>query len=264
MAAACVLGASAAAQSQPALVPGEKTNAMLTDRPGFTESSDVIARGTFQFESGLNFEVNTRNGLRQHSTTAPTSLMRFGLGGRTELRLGSDGFLSRSADGARASGYSDLEVGLKIRLLDHDKAGVDVAVIPMISVPTGSEGFTSGHIDPTIKLTWARALAAGFGATGNVNLALSTDDDGRYTQRAFSVSLGRDLLADWGGFVEAYGFTPVGRGDGEGVPLDWGVSRLVGHNLQFDAEMGRALVTAAPDWFVGFGFAIRGSRLARK
>jgi hypothetical protein len=252
----------AAAELEPA-DEVKSSDELVTDRPDFTESSEIISRGVFQFESGLTYEGDTREGVRGRSLTIPGALLRIGLGARTELRIGADGFLSQVADTARASGFSDVELGVKIRLLNHQTAGVDVAVIPMASFPTGTSGFSSGGIDPTLKLAWARDLPAGFGATGNVNIASVSDEAGRFLQRAVSVSIGHDVFAGWGGFVETYAFTPMDRGEATGVTLDWGVSRPFGHSLQFDIEAGRGLTATAADWFVGFGFAVRG-RLAGK
>jgi hypothetical protein len=231
---------------------------LVTDRPDFTESSEVIPRGGLQLESGLTYEGDTRDGVRGRSVTVPGSLMRIGLGARMELRIGGDGMLSQTAGAERATGYSDLEVGVKIRLLNHGTAGVDVAVLPLVSFPTGASGFSSGGIDPTLKVAWARELPAGFGATGNFNIASVSDEAGRFSQRAVSLSIGHDLVAGWGGFVETYGFTPMNRGEAPGVTLDWGVSHPIGHDLQFDIEAGRGLTEMAPDWFVGFGIAVRG------
>jgi hypothetical protein len=77
-------------------------------------------------------------------------------------------------------------------------------------------------------------------------------------QRAISASFGHELAGGWEGFAEVYGFTPMERGEPSGVTLDWGVSRQVGHDLHFDVAAGRGLTAAAPDWFIGVGFAVRG------
>ena len=283
MAAACVFAASSAVQAQQtpigaaapaaahgpvageAAVKAEEANVekagedeLVTDRPDFTESSEVIPRGGYQFESGLTFEGDTHDGQRARSLSAPGSLLRVGLGLRTELRISSDGFQSEAINSVRSSGYADLGLGLKIRLLDQAKVGFDFAIIPMVSLPTGGEGFTSGHADPTLKLTWARELPAGWGATGNFNFSSVSDEEGRFTQRAISASFGHAIAGGWEGFGELYSFTPMERGERSGVTLDWGIARQIGRDLHFDIAAGRGLTAAAPDWFVGIGFAVRG------
>lgn len=232
---------------------------IVTDRPDFTESSEVIRKGGFQFESGLSFESDGRDSDRARSFTAPSALMRIGLGHRTELRLGGDGVLTELVSGVRSSGYSDFEVGAKVHLLYADRAGFDLAILPIVSLPVGADGFTSGTVDPTLKITWARELPAGFGATGNVNLAMLSDEAGRFDQKAISVSIGHDLVAGWGSYAEVYGFSRLDRAGSRAITLNGGFSHPAGDRIQFDIEAGRGVTADAPDWFFGAGFAIRGA-----
>jgi hypothetical protein len=246
-----IVGAHAAAAQDAPLV---------TDRPDFTESSEVVGPKVFQFESGFSYERSEKVG----AITVPSSLARIGLTERSELRLGTDGYFSEGSGTARVNGIADFELGIKVRLFDQDQAGVDVAVIPIVSFPTGADGISSGGVDPTVKFTWARQLPSGFGLSGNYNVASLSDGDARFAQQALSVSLGHELpILGLVGYLEAFGFTPMARGSGSGWTLDGGVSRQIGGDLQFDIEGGRGLTADAPDWFIGFGFAIRGRWSAR-
>jgi hypothetical protein len=258
----CVCGSPAIAVAQTALaekavVAPVEVPELITDRPDFTESSEVIGKGGFQFESGMSFEAD--GGGEARAFAAPAALMRIGLGARTELRLGGEGLLSEVVQGVRTSGYSDFEVGAKVKLFNQDQIGFDLALLPIVSLPVGAEGFTSGTVDTALKITWARELPAGFGLTGNVNVASLSDEAGRFHQEALSFSLGHGLPGGWGSYVEAYGFSRLDRDGQAAVTFNGGVTRPVGDNIQFDIEAGRALTTDAPDWFIGFGFAIRGS-----
>ena len=239
---------------------GEKLPEMVTDRPDFTESSEVVGRGIFQFESGWTYEADGA----ARRQTMPAGLLRLGASRRVELRLGGDGFLSQTDGVVRQSGHSDFEIGVKVRLFDESAVGLDMAIIPMFSVPTGSAGFTSGAYDPTLKLTFARSLPAGFGLSGNVNVSSVSDELGRFGQRAFCLTVGHDLVAGWGGFLEAYRFGPIERGAQSGVTIDWGASHLIGGNVQFDVVAGRGVSAEAPDWFAGIGFSVRGRLLGRR
>jgi hypothetical protein len=247
IAATALLSASAQAQT-------ESRPDLVTDRPDFTESSEVVGHGLFQFEAGVNYEGDSA----ARSLTVPGALLRLGFGPRLELRLATDGFLSQRVGGLRVSGAGDAEIGAKIRLFDQAAAGVDIAIIPAVSLPTGSDSQSSGGVDPSFKLTWARSMPGDFGLTGNLNVASLTESETRFVQRAVSVSLGRALVAGWGGFLEAYAFSPMERGLGAGATVDGGITRPLGANLQFDVEAGRGVTADAPDWFVGFGFAVRG------
>lgn len=225
---------------------------IVTDRPDFTESSEVIPAGWLQLEGGISFEGESD----ARAFSAPATLLRIGLGKRAELRLGAEGLLSEAIGGVRTSGRSDTEIGAKFKVLDQAKAGFDFALLPIVSLPTGTDGFTSGGVDPTLKITWGRDLPAGFGLTGNVNVSSLTEDAARFHQEAMSFSLGHDLAFGFGGYAEVYGFSKMSATDGAGVTINGGISRLFGRHLQLDLEAGRGLTTASPDWFVGFGFAV--------
>jgi hypothetical protein len=233
----------------------ESVPELVTDRPDFTESSDVVGRGFVQFETGTTFEFDRS----EKSMTAPLGLVRIGVGDRVEIRISGDGFVSTRA----AHGISDMEAGVKVRLLHSEKWGFDAAVIPMITVPTGSREMSSGAYDPTLKLTYAKSLGRGFDLSGNVNFSRVTDGGDVYGQRAYSVSVGHDLGGHWGGYWEAYGFSQVEKGGRAAWTLDTGVSRGLGGNMQVDFEVGRGVTEAAPDWFVGVGFALRGRGFGR-
>jgi hypothetical protein len=233
---------------------------IVPDRPDFSESSEVVPAGWLQLESGIRFEGEEL--LREFS--APAALLRIGLGRGVELRLGAEGFLSESVGDIRHSGRSDMEVGAKIRLLNQSRAGIDLALLPIVSLPTGTAGFTSGGVDTTIKIAWARQLPSGLGLSGNVNLASLTEDGSRFHQQAMSLSLGRDLLFGWGGYVEGFALSKVSAVEGAGVTVNAGIARAIGRQVQIDIEAGRGLSSAAPDWFVGFGIAVLGPQGPRR
>jgi hypothetical protein len=232
--------------------------ALVTDRPDFTESSEVVGHRTVQIETGFTLESDRAGGMRVHSITTPAVLARIGVGSRFELRLGGDGFLHAwtPSDGkGGASGHSDIELGAKLKILGIE--ALDLAVIPIVSIPTHDDDYSSGTVDPTVKLTWATTLPRDVGLSGNINVARPSDPQGRFTQQAVSVSLAHDLLGGWGGYWEAYTFTPMERGLGSGWTLNTGVTRSLGADMQLDVEVGRGVTSAAPDWFVGFGFVVR-------
>jgi hypothetical protein len=230
----------------------EPAPALATDRPDFTESSGVVGRGFVQFETGTTLEFD-RGG---KTMTAPLGLVRIGVGDRVEIRVSGDGFVAARD----ARGVSDMEIGAKVRLLHSEKWGFDAAVIPVITVPTGSAAMSSGAYDPTLKLTYAKSLGRGFDLSGNFNVSRVTDGGDVYGQRAYSVSVGHDLGGNFGAYWEAYGFSQVEKDGRAAWTLDTGVSRGLGANMQVDVEVGRGLTEAAPDWFVGFGFALRARR----
>jgi hypothetical protein len=248
---ALVLATATAAPAQPLPSAPE----LVTDRPDFTESSEVVGHRVVQIESGLTLE---QTNARTRQMTAPQVLVRVGVGPRFELRFAGDGFVSQSlqtpSGHVRTSGRSDLEVGGKYKFAAADRAGVDLAVIPFLSLPTATDGFSSNGYDPGVKLTAARELPRGFGLSGNLNVANLTSDTGRAWAREASLSLGHGLGGPFGAYWEGFGTLTHGGCD---CTVNTGVTMVLGQNRQFDVEVGRGVSGAAQDWFVGVGFAVR-------
>lgn len=237
---------------------------LVTDRPDFTESSDVVGAGIMQLEFGSTFESEGPADARDRVVTTPLALLRVGVGRRVELRFSTDGYIfDRVGSGlgqATVRGEADMEVGAKLVLRDG-ASGFGMAVIPMLSLPTGADAVSSGTVDPAVKFTWATSLPKDFGLSGNVNLSRLGDEFGRYTEHALSLSLGHGLPAGFGAYWEAYGFMPQGEGRSAAWTLNTGVTHGIGGNAQLDLEIGRGVTVAAPDWFVGVGVGIRTAAL---
>jgi hypothetical protein len=239
-------------------VPQVERGELVTDRPDFTESSLVVGAGIWQLETGMAYEGDEAG---SRAFAAPQTLLRLGLSRRVELRLGAGGFLAERAGTGFSSttGVSDFEVGAKVTVLDEARHGLGVSLIPIVSLPVGSDGFSSGGVDPTLKITWARELPRGFGLSGNVNVMAETEEDEHVGRHAWSFSLGHDLLLGWGGYAEVYGFSSLERGGDAAWTVNGGLTRGIGGDRQFDISVGRGVTDAASNWFVSAGFSLRGA-----
>jgi hypothetical protein len=249
--AALVIGRAAVCEAQG--IPSVPE--LVTDRPDFTESSEVVGHRVVQIETGLTLE---QSDAMTRQVTAPQMLVRVGIGARFELRFAGDGLVSQSqqtpSGHVRTTGRSDFELGAKFKFADAARTGIDMAVIPFLSLPTASNGFSSNGYDPGFKLTAARDLAKGFGLSGNFNAASVTTETGRSWEREASLSLGHGLGGPFGAYWETYGTL---TGGGCECTVNTGVSMAIGGNAQVDMEVGRGVSGQAQDWFVGVGFAVR-------
>jgi hypothetical protein len=230
-----------------------------TDRPDFTESTEVVGRGVVQWEGGFTFEKERD---RVGVTSGPYPLLRVGLARTLELRVASDGLKFSRDSGRRASGLADQEVGFKLRLADARAYSPSLAVLGRLTLPYGSGDYSSRSYDPGVTLAWARDLRAGFEASGNFNIDHVTTSGERAIQDAESFSVGYRVNRRWGTYCEVYTISvPESPGSREWV-LNGGVTRNY-ENLQFDIEAGRALTRAGTVWFFGIGFAYRRSMFPR-
>ena len=226
------------AQTVPATPEDSEIN---TDRPDFTESSAVVGTGVIQLEAGFTSGSDHADGVETNDIRFPQMLLRIGLAKRFELRVVADGLVTDSVrpDGQpsqRTSGYSAITLAGKYVLRQSDD-GLALAVIPILAIPTGSGPF-EGSVNPTVKLTWAHGLPAGFDVSGNINLG----------------SVSNNLAPKWDAFWEIVGSFDSGDC---ACTFDTGVSHILGHNLELDVEAGWGLTSSAPDWFAGFGMGVR-------
>jgi hypothetical protein len=227
---------------------------MVTDRPDFTESTSVVGKGVVQIENGFTVERNPHGS----NLSGPELLMRVGLSHFLEWRIGGDGFLSeRTSEGERYAGFSDLEVGVKLRLLEQGRYRPALSLIPIVSIPLGTSRFSSGDYDPTLKVALGKHLAKNFSLGANVNFSSLTAPEGRFLQTAWSASLSHELGRGFGGYWEAFGFTPWEKGGSTAWIANTGITRSLGRNAQIDVRVGKRLTDSGPGWFWGMGVAVR-------
>ena len=231
--------------------PGE----LVTDRPDFTESSQVIPRGWVQIESGLALESSDAQ--NRHTMAFGTPLLRVGLIRKLELRIGADGAMYQRLDQERSSGFSDVDFGVKYKFMQEGRWRPAMSVIAAVSTPIGHPNFSSGAYEPGIKLTWEKDVAAGFSASGNLNWNALSVEGGRLHQRVASLSIGHGLGRGFSGFWEVYGSTAEERGGGNAYMFASGLIRAVGKNAQWDVNVHRRVAAQGPDWIVSVGFVAR-------
>ena len=233
------------------------------DRPGFGVPTNVISRGAVQLESGFTYASETAPGVAHRTFTWGSPLVRTGIGHRTEIRFGGDGFLaSRTEDAVhfeRAGGWSDFSMSAKIALYNGRGLWPALSVIPALTVPVGGKAFTSSGYDPSLTLAWSTNLPAKFSAGGSIGYVSASDGAGRLAQRALAVSLGHPVFWGLSAYVEAYNLNPRARAAGDLWVFDGGVTHALGKYAQLDVEAGRRFQAAPPCWQASAGIAVRAS-----
>lgn len=243
--------------AKPQADPGD----MITDRPDFTESASTIKPRWYQLETGMALSWETGESGKTRSLTLPFPLLRIGLTDRIELRYSTDGFARNrfiTTDGQEVTrGMSDVQVGMKVRLLDEKKFLPQVAVIGQMSEPLGHRQFTSGTIDPSTKICWSKDLPAGWGISGNLNYISLQEDGKRFLERDTTVSVGHDLVAGFSGYVEYYRLANVAL-DGTALSIaQVGWARQLRGNFQFDMSVAKSFAGSIPQWSIMAGFSYR-------
>ena len=230
---------------------------ITTDRPDFTEGTDTMRRGILQLEGGL---LTASHSLQEGRTTTrggPYPLFRLGISSRVELRLGSDGLQRESIGEELHQGVADVMAGLKVAIIHEHRFVPAVSVIAALSMPWGASYFSSGSVDPVVKLCLSKSLPGGFDVGGNANVRWDRAGGTVSREYAYSLTSGHALGRGFRGFAEVYRISPVLGDEAVHWMADAGTSHPVGHNAQVDAAVGHTMNARTPYWFVAAGFAIR-------
>ena len=225
---------------------------LVTDRPDQTESATVVPRGLWQLETGYLFARD--GGVDGHA--APGTLLRIGLGGRTELRVGHAGFLG--GDGRRGAG--DSELGAKFNLIrSADGWRPELALLGALSLPTGDHGFSTDGADPSFLVAFAHELRPRLSLGYNAGAAWesSAERPSRDALIVYSLALGFSLTDRLGTFLELFGDRQTTGAVATSASVDGGLTFLLTDVLQVDVFVGRRLQGAADDLFVGTGLSVR-------
>ena len=247
----------------PAIAEQARGQALVADRPDFTEATSTVGLGVFQLELGytLGSDTDGKFMTRAHSYGEP--LLRVGvLSERLEIRAGTSLVTeveSVSATGVTTSGLEDLYLGAKIALSGQRGAFPATAILPQVTVPTGTGAFSAGQTLPGVNFLYSWELNETLSLAGStqVNAAVA-DDDGDYREWAQSLSWGIAMGQRTGLYAEWYAFVPSGLEGASGQHyLNSGLTWLANDDLQWDVRVGVGLNDAAEDMYVGAGLAFR-------
>ncbi|MBS1830799.1 MAG: transporter [Acidobacteria bacterium] len=231
------------------------------DRPGMTDPPGVLQRGILQSELGTTMQWERHGEERLLFLTMGTPNIRLGIGHGTELRFGGDGIdgLRTSRNRIRSSmvGHSDVSMGLKRQVWSESRWRPLFSVIPAVSMPVGNRQFTNYSFVPGVKLSLAKDLPAGFGASGNLCWTSWKDDMGRYGENVQTLSLDHDVGWGFGAFAEGYRRRAQNREGPTQYILDGGFTHAVNRNVMVDVSFGRVVEAGPHGWFFGFGIAFR-------
>ena len=242
---------------------------LVADRPDFTEAAATVGRGVVQFEFGYTYEYDRPAGSRGGRTWTHSigeALLRVGiLSEALELRLGlSPVSVGAGADGRSftEAGMEDLYLGIKLLLTEQNGLRPAMAVLPQVTVPTGSAAFTSDRTLPGVNFIYGWELAETVTLAGStqVNRA-ATESRGaeeayyEWTQSVvagFSVGARAGVYAEWFGRLHD---EPVGTRSEHYA--NGGFTWSFGDDLQWDIRVGVGLNESATGFFTGTGLVVR-------
>jgi hypothetical protein len=248
---------------EPATDEPEEATRIDPDRPHFPEASTTVGKGRVVLESGYTFSEK-RSSFFSHSF--PEAVLRVGMfSDWFEFRVGQN-FLSEQQTAAgsrtRATGAQDLDLGIKVALTEQQQYLPAIALIPQVTVPTGSRAATAGKALPGLNVDGSWEV---IDRVFNIEVLVATnqvrDDIHRsHVELATGLTGALNVTPKLEAFVEWDAFYPVGVADSGIGPRHYAVGGFVyfiTKNLAVDIRAGVGLNEGANDVLGGAGLAVR-------
>jgi len=236
---------------------------LVTDRPDFTESSVTVGRGVAQIEFGYTYTYNNDAGESIRSQSFGEPLLRYGIFAEwLEFRIGLspvEGRTTAAGISNSTGGTEDLYTGFKIALTPQEGILPEMALIPQMNLPTGSDAFTSDSVEPGVNWIYSWEINDLISTAGSTQGNRRIDETGEaYLEMIQSWAVAFGLTDDVGAYTEWFGVVPSGADIARTEHyFNGGFTYLISNNMQFDIRAGTGLNDAADDYFIGTGLSIR-------
>ncbi len=132
------------------------------DRPDVTESSSTVGSGVLQIEAGYTYLQDCTAGQLNQSHSFPEVLLRYGTPADwLELRFATN-ISHQKAETTSFTGTEDLYFGAKLGLTLQEGLYPEMALVPQMTIPSGSGTLTAGKL-----------LPVSIGSTAGISMMLS-------------------------------------------------------------------------------------------
>jgi hypothetical protein len=219
-----------------------------------TESPGTVSPGRWLLELDVvSVHTDRGPGFRHQTVGVGSTLVSTGLRPGWDVQLGVTAFISdRFETGGvveRSRGAGDLYVRTKWCFYENAETGLSLALLPYVTLPTGSEGLGSASVEGGLILPVAVGLAPDL----DLALMLGVDGlrhegkDGYGAHWHLSAALSRVLTRTLGGYLEAGLTKPSGETAAQtwaGVGLTWTQTE----RRSWDLAVYRGITAAAIDW----------------
>lgn len=260
----CAIGGLANAQE--GRQGNEERERIETDRHDFTQSPTTVGKSVLQIESGYSFFYGSEGVEDEQSHTGPELLVRYGLSENIEVRLRYNEIWQFGEEDR--NGSEDLRPSLKLRLNDQREWIPESALELRLSVPTGSDDWTTGEVEFGFDYIYGWRLsecAEIYGSSGLFTNAtgdfafVPDDPDEEFMLYTQSIALGLELTERVTMYSEFFGLFTDGFGDDEENPVFFniGLDYFVNDDFVLDVRAGTGLNDDAEDLFIGIGGGYR-------
>lgn len=225
-----------------------------TARPSFSGPATTLEKGHWQWEGGYQYTSNDDAGSDTRTHTVPALFLRLGISEGIELNLGWAGYSDVQTNGAGFHGTSDLSVGAAYQLTADDTA-LAMSAFSNLSLPIGSDDFSTNDVDPSLGIAWTYSPTYGPDWFGTVFMKSVSESSERVTEIGTAIGFAFSYGERLGSYVEYFSVHSDAADSAHSI--NGGFTFLVNHNLQLDIYAGGGLNRVANDIFLGSGIAYR-------
>ncbi len=209
----------------------QESNKIETDRPGETQSAELVKKSTFQAEFGFRKNNEDED---NYKLFHPAALLRYGLGKRVELRLQTDyitEYQQLIPDPKTTTGIEPVQIGTKISLFEEKGALPKTAFIGQIGLPfLASKELKPDEFVGSFRFAMENSLSNT--AKLGYNLGLDWNGESGSPSFVYTFSPTFDLSEKWFTFIEVYGF--IAKDNFQDHTIDGGFAYRISPNAQVD------------------------------
>jgi hypothetical protein len=234
------------------------------NRPTFSDSPGLVPVGHAQLETGYTFASRSEDGGDTTRSNVPEIVARYRLDDAIELRLLWNGYAWSETDQGEAGtsddrGGTDAGIAVLVPIAEQSGWLPALTLEALTTLGIGSDSFSSGDADPTLKLLWGYAggvLPEWLGVGGNLIVSFPTEDGDRFTQPAASLfATYGPPDADTSYFAEWFVIDRPAQGLDATQSVDFGIVHRLDDRTAIDARIGFGLDSRADDVFTGVGIS---------
>ena len=221
-----------------------------TDRPDQTEASNLVPKKFLQVETGAFFEsLNNVD-----ATTYNTTLLRYGLLGNLELRVGFDNTETKINSNTIGSGFSPLLLGVKIGISEEKGLLPEIAFIGHIN-PDFLASSDYKTLNTAVDFRFSLSHTLSERSSIGYNLGMAWDGDTPEPSYVYTLAYGYSITDKVGAYIELYGDLP--ENSSAMHKWDAGVTYLISDNIQLDVSGGTGITKNVQDLFLSAGISFR-------
>jgi outer membrane receptor protein involved in Fe transport len=236
----------------------EATPEMITDRPDATESPNTVPKGYFQVETGAFYESFEENSFQTETYGYNTTLLRYGLLDKLELRLGWNfeevKFTNNGMEQMNVlSGLSPLLAGMKVEITDEKGWIPEIGLLGHLMLPfSAATDYRPETTGVDFRFSFAHTVSENSSIA--YNLGAQWGNDSPEAAYVYTLVYGYGITDRFGLYAEIYGDLPE---DSSANHLwDAGFTYLLQPNIQLDATVGRSF-TEGQDLLLSAGLSFR-------